>query len=267
VKENPQNIIIETPEHVELHFRLAGIGTRFLAYLIDRAIQVGVLLGLVTIVILSIFLLGKFVPLVDLWGRVRDEVTQWVIAAAILVYGIMTIGYFILFEYLWSGSTPGKSSMNIRVIRKDGRPITIMDSAVRNILRFVDILGEIYPLGLVVMFIDSRNRRLGDLTAGTLVVYDSEIGRPPVMESPDRVPMSGAEDHKLIAGMTPGDYELVVKFLARRGGMEPKYRKELAKDISARVFKGSIHSRDRDEDPEKAIETAAALYRERTTIL
>ena len=183
MKENPQPVTTETPEHVEPQFHLAGIGTRFIAYLIDKLIQMGIVLGLTIIALLLLILTdkltsayGAFRPNQGFTGLVADR-------SGNLGYEIVTKGYFILFEYLWKGSTPGKRSQEIQVIRKDGRPISFVAAVIRNILRAVDILAEIYPLGLVVMFIDSRNRRLGDLAAGTLVVREREL-KPSVICTP-----------------------------------------------------------------------------------
>lgn len=267
MKENPQMITIETPEHIELQLRLAGIGTRFLAFLVDKLIQVGIILASVHVVLLLMFLSGYTGIVPDIVSMFTNLARQWIIAAAILFYGVVIIGYFILFEYFWSGSTPGKRWLDIRVIRKDGRPITFADAAVRNILRAVDILGEIYPIGLVVMFFDSLNRRLGDLAAGTLVVVDNCPGGPPSGRSSPEMAGLDPAIRRGAERMTPRDYRLVTKFLARRDGLELRHRRELAEEICRRILSGERFSVGPTGDHEALLEQLEAMYRERTRVL
>lgn len=267
MREKLQTIVIETPEHYELQFRLAGIGTRFVAYLIDKTVQVLLLVGLAILVLAAFFVLGRIFPQVNVPEELRRLLGRWLLAVAVLLYGVLSGGYFILFEYLWNGSTPGKKVQHIRVIRKDGRPITFVDAAIRNILRFVDILAEVYPIGLVVMFLDSRNRRLGDLTAGTLVVADEAVRAP-------SLPVQGAEHsgdalevRYAVTSMTPQDYRIVVQFLARRNGLEREHRQELAREICANLLSKAETVLPVGNDPEDVLEQIARLYRERTRIL
>src|SRR5215510_11634669 len=81
-------------------------------------------------------------------------------------------GYYIFFEMLWNGQTPGKRWVGLRVIRTDGTPITLSESFIRNLTRLVDFLPAAYGIGIISMFLDKQSRRLGDLAAGTLVVHD-----------------------------------------------------------------------------------------------
>lgn len=267
MREKLQTVVIETPEHYELKFGLAGIGTRFVAYLIDKAVQVLLLAGLALFVLTVFYVLSRVFPQANVPKELAGLLGRWVLALAVLVYGAVTGGYFILFEYLWNGSTPGKRAQQIRVIRKDGRPITFMDAAVRNILRFVDILAEIYPIGLVVMFPDSKNRRLGDLTAGTLVVVDESARLPPVVERSDENCEDPAEVRQAVSSMKPHDYRIVAQFLARRTALEPDHRERLAREICMRLM-AKAHAVPRaGSDPELLLERISVLYRERTRVL
>ena len=83
--------------------------------------------------------------------------------------------YWTGFELAWSGQSPGKRLMRIRVVRSDGSPVTLFASATRNLLRLVDFVPACYPLGAAVMLIDSKHRRLGDLLAGTLLVREDRV--------------------------------------------------------------------------------------------
>jgi len=266
LKRKVQTIVIETPEHFELSFRLAGIGTRFLAYFFDKLIQAGLALGLFFSILFLLFLLGKIGLLSGRLVETAKGLERWLIALSILAYGVLAIGYFILFEYFWSGCTPGKRAEGIRVIRKDGRPVTFWDAAVRNILRFIDILGEVYPIGLVVMFVDSYNRRLGDLTAGTLVVIDTETGPLSVTESREGLLKFDADIAQVVQQMSAQDYHLVTNFLSRRESLVRNHREQLAREIYDRIFKKSPQSGMQTATIEEALEAAARRYRQTTRI-
>jgi uncharacterized RDD family membrane protein YckC len=267
VKQNTLTVTIETPEHIELQFKVAGIGTRFVAYLIDRLIQAGLIFTLFLLAVSVLFVTGQFFSLVGLVQGVKDAFGQWIIAAAFLLYGLISIGYFILFEYVWSGSTPGKRSQNIRVIRADGGPISFLDAAIRNILRVLDILADVYPLGLIVMFIDSRNRRLGDMAAGTMVVAESLTKIPASRDISDRPGGDDQELRSVIARMTTEDYQLLTKFLARRETMEPEHRDELVDEIVMRIFGSAAVPPGSRIARERLLEKLVALYRQRLRVL
>ena len=246
---------------------LAGIGRRFLAYFVDKLAQLGFILTLFLTVLLLAYVTGRSLQGWEYLTKLRSLLGQWVLALAFLAYGVIFIGYFILFEYLWSGSTPGKRWQDIRVIRKDGRPITFLDSIARNVLRFVDILAEVYPIGLVVMFLDSRNRRLGDMVAGTLVIAQREAHRPVALESSNECDLFDAETRRAASQMKPEDYQLVSRFLERRRGLDPEPRADLARDIYFRAFKKAFTSAAGVVDPEIALERVVACYTDRTRIL
>ena len=267
MKQKHLTFTVETPDHIELQFQLAGIGKRFLAYLIDRLIQFGLIFALFIVISLILFAGNKLVAVTDVIYKMRQVLGQWIIAGAILVYGVLSLGYFILFEYIWSGSTPGKRSQHIRVIRTDGAPISFLEAAVRNILRAVDILADIYPLGLVVMFIDARNRRLGDIAAGTLVVTESESRLRLAGNSAHSLDADDQQLRMVVATMTSGDYQLVRKFLARRGALDAEYRQQLAQEIVDRIFNKSSVMVKPSNDIESFLERIEADYRDRLRIL
>jgi hypothetical protein len=95
----------------------------------------------------------------------------------VLIFFVVFWGYFMLFETLWSGQTPGKRAGRLRVIRRDGQPVGASEVLIRNLVRIVDFLPGFYGIGLVVMFIDKEARRLGDMAAGTIVVREGEQTR------------------------------------------------------------------------------------------
>ena len=87
-------------------------------------------------------------------------------------------GYFALFEAFWHGQTPGKRVMKLRVIKDSGRGITLFESLARNLLRTADFLPSLYLAGVITMLANKRNKRLGDLAAGTLVIHERPDSQP-----------------------------------------------------------------------------------------
>ncbi|HEV7844503.1 MAG TPA: RDD family protein, partial [Pyrinomonadaceae bacterium] len=168
---NEETLVIETPERVPLHFALASIGNRFLACAIDHGLQ----LFLMGLMVLAFYFIADFV---DLFSAVRDA-PKWVYAIMVLVLFLIWTSYFIFFEWLWNGQTPGKRWLKLRVIREDGRPITFWEAMVRNLLRFFDIMPiPFYSIGLICVFISNRDQRVGDMVAGSVVVREREAEAP-----------------------------------------------------------------------------------------
>jgi uncharacterized RDD family membrane protein YckC len=161
-----ETLDIQTPENVAFGYQVAGIGSRFLASLLDTIIVV--LLQIVVIVVVAL--------IVNAFGgsgsTFADQLSAWVVAIFGLIASLFYWGYYIFFEMLWNGQSPGKRWVGLRVIRTDGTPITLSESLIRNLARLVDFLPAAYGIGVMTMFMDKQSRRLGDLAAGTLVVQD-----------------------------------------------------------------------------------------------
>jgi uncharacterized RDD family membrane protein YckC len=156
---------IETPENVELAQPLAGIGSRFMAGLIDHLLLgAGVsVVGFVSLVV--------FAGLEMLSAELAKP--SWLALISLLGFAAYW-GYFMGFEYLWNGQTPGKLAMRIRVTCDGGRPLGFVEAAIRNLLRPIDaLLG--YAVGGVSMFVTHRVQRLGDLAAATVVASEQPL--------------------------------------------------------------------------------------------
>ena len=165
-----ETLIIETPERVELEFALASIGNRFLAVAIDHFIQY-----------LAIFFVAWFFLSLAGYGvsgseKLFSDAPKWLIAVMIISLFLIFAAYFIAFEWLWNGQTPGKRWLKLRVIREDGRPLTLWEAIARNLLRIADaapgFVLPVYSVGLIVIFLSKRDQRLGDAFAGTVVVRE-----------------------------------------------------------------------------------------------
>jgi uncharacterized RDD family membrane protein YckC len=207
---------IDTPENVIFDYNVAGIGSRFLAALVDTLIIA--LLQIVTLLTM-IFLLATVFDQSDFGS---PSLPAWMFAMLGLIAFALFWGYYIFFEVLWNGQSPGKRWVGLRVIRTDGTPITFTESVIRNLVRLIDFMPAYYGIGVVTMFINAQSRRLGDLAAGTLVVYD----RPTVtLESlkakptwhkrtPSSTETAGAD--LPVERLTSRDIEMAEEFLNRQ---------------------------------------------------
>ncbi len=154
---------IFTPDRVELEFELAGFGSRGAAFAVDLILR-----GLIFLVVILLFSL--FVQ-PFLWTG--DGMTSLGIALLILAYFLLNWGYFVFFETLMRGQSPGKRVMGIRVVRENGLPVGVRESLLRNLLRAADMLPPpTYLLGGLVALKNPRGQRFGDMAAGTMVVRE-----------------------------------------------------------------------------------------------
>ena len=152
-----------TPEHISFDFRLAGPMVRAMAWLIDMLVLVVV--GFCLLMVISFIL--------------PNGVGSGLILVLIFFFYWL---YNILLEWLWQGFTPGKKALGIRVIGSDGLPLTFRASFLRNTLRYADWLPTCYVIGMIALFFSGRFQRLGDLAAGTLVVYvDEHLSSKPLI--------------------------------------------------------------------------------------
>jgi uncharacterized RDD family membrane protein YckC len=222
---------IDTPELVAIEMPLAGIGSRFIALLIDTLIWGA---GL----ILLALLLWAFQPAVRAFSSLSY---QWTIAVFTLAIFLLNWGYFTLFEAFSGGRTPGKRVARIRVIQKSGRAIGIFESMARNFIRYVDQIPFFYAVGVIAVFATRQHQRLGDLAAGTLVVLDREQEAPlwadvrmftasapaPTPQPHQSVSLSADNVSKLASA----DLEVLESFFARRLDLPLSTRHAIAEKI------------------------------------
>jgi uncharacterized RDD family membrane protein YckC len=230
-------LIIETPERVPLHFALASIGNRFLACAIDHAIQ-SLAFGLIIIV-------GLILSNVEALQAMFESAPKWVGAVMILLLFLTFSSYFAFFEWLWSGQTPGKRWMKLRVIREDGRPITFWEAAVRNLLRVLDMFPyPFYSIGLISVFSTSRDQRVGDMVAGTVVVREREEEAPefelvfasPVSDPALRRSFKPVEFTASLSSLTDSEIQVVETFLRRRWDLSDLPRQWMAWRVSMPIL-------------------------------
>ncbi len=233
--ETEETLIIETPERVQLAFALASIGNRFLAVLIDHIIQYLTILAVVYF-FLSITGAGNAIQEGGGAMTVLQEMSKWTIAIMIIVLFLLFTGYFVFFEWIWNGQTPGKRWLKLRVIREDGRPITFWESLARNLLRLFDSFpGSVFPIysvGLITIFLSNRDQRIGDFFAGTVVVRE-RTDEAPTFADTFANPTADAAFRRVqkptpftgdLKGLTDPEIEVVENFLRRRWDLTERQR-------------------------------------------
>jgi len=230
-------LIIETPERVPLHFGLASIGNRFIACAIDHAIQ--------TFALILIFI--GFLLLADTTNveSAFSTAPKWVYAVMIIVLFLILTGYFAFFEWLWSGQTPGKRWLKLRVIREDGRPITFWEASVRNLIRSFDMMpAPFYSIGLISVFSTTRDQRVGDMVAGTVVVREREAEAPafakvfasPVSDPALRRSFKPVNFTGDLNSLTESEIQVVETFLRRRWDLADVPRQWMAWRVSLPIL-------------------------------
>ena len=158
---------IATPENVTFDYEVAGIGSRFLAALVDTALIV----LLQVVVSGTVLLIANLILNESVFG---SSLAGWFLALFGIISFLFFWGYYIFFEILWNGQSPGKRWGGLRVIRMDGTPVSVSEAVIRNLVRLIDFLPLAYGVGVVTMFVNTNSRRVGDFAAGTIVVHDRE---------------------------------------------------------------------------------------------
>jgi uncharacterized RDD family membrane protein YckC len=217
--------LLETPESIEVEFEPAGLGSRFCAMLIDT-LWIALL---ILLLYLLLVLLGPLGSVVDQPYGVRW--TNWLAAVLLAVVMVLLFeGYFIFFELLMRGQTPGKRSMKIRVVRDDGTPVGANEVLIRNLLRVVDFLPAGYAVGAVVMFPSPLAKRLGDIAAGTIVVKEGQ--RDYRAQADKKYALPAAAAGPVNSELSPEERRVLVGFLQRRDELLPEARRQLAERLA-----------------------------------
>jgi uncharacterized RDD family membrane protein YckC len=246
---------------------VAGIGSRFIAILVDSLI-----LGAVLIVL--IFLAAFILPALNLLG---PKSASWGLGISFLIIFLLFWGYFALFEAFNNGRTPGKRVARIRVIHQSGRGINFAEALARNLVRAIDYLPGFYGVGIAAMFMSRQSQRLGDMVAGTLVVREREVEAPMWGESTSRTltaaalaPNSPIPPPHLrvalpapaLAKLTPADLEVLEGFFSRRLDMDLATRSALAGRIASALCAKSGLDIPSEISVETFLEAIAHQFRE-----
>ncbi|MGB8519794.1 MAG: RDD family protein [Candidatus Tumulicola sp.] len=222
-----RNVDVRTPESIAFRYELAGLGSRFLALVLDMALQVGVFAALVAG-------LGLAASRIDTTKHaIPPELQRYTdaIAIAIVVFVIFMLffGYFIVFETFWNGQTPGKRALGIRTVRDGGYPVDVGAALVRNLIRVGELGLGFYAVSAISMLASPENKRLGDIAAGTIVVRDAQLAMP------KRLVAQAEPEYGATRYLSGEERALVRRFLDRRDALTPQRRHELAAQLASRV--------------------------------
>lgn len=228
--------LIETPENVELQRRLAGIGTRFIAGLMDT-----LLIALMYIVLLLSFLtLG--INIISKVG-ISDALEMWMLAIMIFIFFLIYWGYFVFFEMWTNGQSPGKKYLKIRVVMLEGGGISLNSIAIRNLLRVVDSLG-LYAVAGIAMFVTKKVQRLGDLAAGTVVISEEIPDYSARYDKKKRVLDNEAITSTVLeaTGLKPEEYRLLHNYWLRREELTIEARSQILPQLLQPILVRMGHS-------------------------
>lgn len=234
-----QRVEIETPEHVAFSYTIAGIGSRAAAAIVDQ-------------LIIWLLMLVMFTVMVIIYGAVAgggmvDSLERafgsWVMAAMYLGGFALSWGYFVFFEALSDGQTPGKKIFGLRVVQDGGYSISFGASAVRNLVRVLDAQpGIFYFIGMASAIFSRTSKRVGDHVAGTIVVHERVPEFAPAGVSAAGGRGSGTAETATAAPapgiatalLTEDEYALLQRFMARRQSLDPARRTEIMRQLVAR---------------------------------
>lgn len=190
---------VETPEGVEIDLKLAGPIPRAWAWLVDFSVRM-LALGLLALVLTFFGNFGNGIFLIAAF------VSEWF--------------YPVLFEVFGGGSTPGKKLLGLRVLHDDGTPVGWVASILRNLLRFADLMPMAFGAGLITSLCHPEGKRIGDLAAGTVVVYLEKPSFPviPAGIAPIRPPFP----------LTIDEQHALLEFAERHGYWGPERAAEIA---------------------------------------
>lgn len=213
---------VETPEQIALSYSIAGIGSRGAAAAIDTLISFGILFVLTVVLLIAAGHMGP-------QPAKAPPSTAWVLAFYFIAQFVIMWGYYVIFEGIWDGQTPGKRIMKLRVVRDGGFSVTFGASAVRNLLRVVDAFG-VYLVAIVVALMNSSRKRLGDIVAGTFVVKEERAQARAVPE----VIAKAVQNRMVFAHLSDDEYSVLERYVERRGTLDVAHRDAIGAQLAAR---------------------------------
>lgn len=233
-----QTLDVETPELVTLTYTIAGIGSRGYAALLDYFICF-LLLVAVSLAAAALHMASQIVH--------GDRTTAWTITVFVFAQFVILWGYYVLFEALADGRTPGKRSQRLRVVRDGGYSVTFGASAIRNLVRLVDMQPVFtYAAGIGSMLLSKSGKRLGDYAAGTLVVREELVRGPAIAEVGPPVD-SGSEGSLLHTALTESEYAVLDRFVQRSSDLPSDRLRALTEQLAAR-FSSALDQGDSTTD-------------------
>src|SRR5688572_29711560 len=217
-------LLIQTPEGISFSLLLASPVTRFLAYGID-----------LLCIIAATTILGVLVAVLNLIS------VDFARAFSTLLFFVVQIGYGMFAEWYWRGQTIGKRVLRLRVVDVQGMKLQFSQIAIRNLLRFVDMLPSFYLVGGIACLVSRRAQRLGDFAANTVVIRNPQIEEP----SLDQLlagKYNSLREHphleaRLRQRVSPQEASIALQAILRRDQLDPAARVQLFSDIAAHFKK------------------------------
>lgn len=227
MKQRLQEVRIRTPEGAEFSYCLASPVLRMAAVTVDwMALMVA---------------WGLLQTLLDMGKLIAGDWAGWF---AIISYFLLLSGYDILCEWLWRGQTLGKRVFALRVVDAEGLRLTFSQIVMRNIIRYLDVLPGCYFVGGLSSFFGRKGQRLGDVAAGTLVIWERPIPRPDlsILEASkyNSLRQHSHSVGRLRQAITPEQALAAWQALKRRDKIEPQARVRLFAEMAA-YFKAVTH--------------------------
>jgi len=220
-----EHLVIRTPENVAFEHELAAIGSRAMAWAID----ILMIVALILIMSFAMALSGLSTALGGLGAAIQF----------IVIFAIQW-GYGAISEWLFHGKTPGKAMLGLRTVSERGLRITLLQAAIRNLVRTVDFLPILYAVGGTTALLDPRGRRLGDLAAGTVVIHERRSPRPASFLPPSERHNTFASDPVVLLAarrITPPEREVPVALSLRREQLPPADRHDMFEDLAEHLSK------------------------------
>jgi uncharacterized RDD family membrane protein YckC len=213
-------LTIKTPEGIKFSLRLAGPVTRFLSWAVD----LGTVFAIISIlnVVLGIF------------GVISRDLA---VAANIVAFFLVSIGYGIITEWYWQGQTLGKKLLRLRVMDEQGLRLQFSQIVIRNLLRFIDSLPALYLVGGLFCLFNKRAQRLGDFAANTIVIWAPHVDEPDLNQLlEDKYNSFRAYPHleaRLRQHITPAEAQIAIQSIVRRDDLDPQARIALFRELTA----------------------------------
>ncbi len=245
---------LQTPESVELEFTLAGIGNRTLSLLIDYLfLAFSIALFWVCYVFLVVPIgevIGNFIP--------NADVEMWLFAIASLITFFVYVGYFVIFESIWRGQTPGKRFTRIRVIQDNGRQAGIGQAVLRSILRPVD---DIFFIGILMIMLGKQEKRIGDWVAGTIVIQEERSiasANFPISDVASRLALKLQQEAD-INQLLPEEFATIREYLQRRPHLTANAKARLSQHLAQQI-QALIHLETQPNAPDTFLEAIYLAY-------
>jgi len=213
---------VTTPEHVAIRYELAGIGSRGVAVMVDTLLQI----------LLFMAPVYGFRLLRNIFTSEMER--SVLLGLLILSFFLILWAYFVIFETLWNGETPGKRLLGLRVIKDGGYPVDFHAVVLRNFLRAIDWLPACYALGFIVQLCSGQYKRLGDYPAGTVVVRHGHTEQEQKQVAGEAVVFRLLDASVLsqITRLGRMEYRTVQHFLERRNELPAPLRAEFARRLA-----------------------------------